>query len=163
MRIINKNIEELKEYKNNPRDNSETVEKVAKSIEEFGFKVPIVIDKDGTIVAGHTRYKASILLGLSQVPCIVVDGLSEEQIKLFRVIDNKAGEYSGWDYFLLDEELDKINNIDMKEFGFSEETIDWDSIEEIGEDNYEEPEAKKCQCPYCNHIDARWRFLKVEK
>lgn len=162
MQIINKDINDLKEYENNPRDNSESIMKVANSIREFGFKVPIVIDKDNVIVAGHTRYRASLVLGLTEVPCIMVDTLSDEQIRLFRIVDNKSGEYSSWDYFLLDEELEKINNIDMEEFGFSEESLDWDSIEEIGEDNYEEPGAEEYQCPYCEHKDAKWRFMKVD-
>ena len=161
MEVINKKLDELKEYNNNPRVNINSVELVAKSIEEFGFKVPIIIDKDGVIVAGHTRYKASQLLGLDEVPCIVADDLTEEQINSFRIIDNKTSEYARWDYALLEKELEGINEIDMSDFGFSTDTIDWDGIEEIGEDNYEEPEAKKCQCPYCNHIDAKWRFLKV--
>lgn len=85
-------INELKPYKKNPRKNDESVDFVMNSIKEFGFKVPIVVDKNNVIVAGHTRYKASKKLGLKKVPCIVADDLSEEQINAYRLADNKVGE-----------------------------------------------------------------------
>jgi ParB/RepB/Spo0J family partition protein len=84
-------LAELKPYEKNPRRNDASVEYVANSIKEFGFKVPIVIDRDGVIVAGHTRYKAAKKLGMEKVPCIVADDLSEAQIKAFRLADNKVG------------------------------------------------------------------------
>ncbi len=92
MKIEYKKIDDLKPYENNPRFNDDAVEYVANSIKEFGFKVPIVIDKDNVIVAGHTRYKASMELGLEEVPCIVADDLTDEQVKAFRLADNKVGE-----------------------------------------------------------------------
>mgnify|MGYP002514876955 CR=1 FL=1 len=92
MKIVNKKIEELKPYENNPRFNDDAVEYVAKSIKEFGFKVPMVIDKNNTIITGHTRYKAALELGLEEVPCIIADDLTEEQIKAFRLSDNKVSE-----------------------------------------------------------------------
>lgn len=92
MEIVYKKLQDLKPYENNPRFNDDAVEFVANSIKEFGFKVPIVIDKNGVIVAGHTRYKASIELGLKEVPCIVADDLSDEQVKAFRLADNKVSE-----------------------------------------------------------------------
>ena len=118
MEIVNKKINELKPYENNPRINDEAVKYVAKSIKEFGFKVPIIVDKNNVIVAGHTRYKASLELGLKEVPCIVADDLNEEQIKAFRLADNKVSEKSQWDYELLDDELKDILNINMEDFGF---------------------------------------------
>lgn len=118
MEIIYKRIEELTPYTKNPRKNDKAVDSVANSISEFGFKVPIVIDKDGTIINGHTRYKASKKLGLKQVPCIIADDLTEEQIRAFRIADNKVSELAEWDLGLLDGELDNILNIDMSEFGF---------------------------------------------
>ena len=111
-------IEDLKPYANNPRFNDDAVEYVAKSIKEFGFKVPMVIDKNNEIVAGHTRYKAAMELGLNEVPCIVADDLNEEQIKAFRLADNKVSEKAKWNTDLLDEELLNILNINMDEFGF---------------------------------------------
>ncbi len=118
MQIIYKKLEEIRPYEKNPRKNEEAVEYVANSIKEFGFKVPIIIDKDGVIVAGHTRYKASIRLGLEEVPTITADDLTEEQIKAFRLADNKVGEASSWNKDLLSEELENILNINMEEFGF---------------------------------------------
>jgi len=117
MKIVNKKLDELKPYKNNPRFNDDAVEYVANSIKEFGFKVPIVIDKDGVIVAGHTRYKASIELGLEEVPCIVADDLTDEQIKAYRLADNKVSEKAQWDFNLLDLELAELD-LDMSDFGF---------------------------------------------
>ena len=101
MQIIYKKIEELKPYKNNPRKNDEAVPYVAESIKQFGFKVPIIIDKNNEIIAGHTRYKASIELKLKEVPCIIADDLTEEQIKAFRLADNKVAEKAEWDMDLL--------------------------------------------------------------
>lgn len=120
MEIIEKKLEELKPYENNPRKNDEAVEYVANSIKEFGFKVPIIIDKNGVIIAGHTRYKASKQLNLDKVPCIIVDDLTEEQIKAFRLADNKVSEIAEWDFDLLDKELNSILDINMEDFGFEE-------------------------------------------
>ena len=116
MEIINKKITELKPYKKNPRNNDEAVKYVAKSIQEFGFKVPIIIDKNNEIIAGHTRYKASLKLGLETVPCIIASDLNEEQIKAFRIADNKVSEFSEWDFGKLDLELEDID-LDMEDFG----------------------------------------------
>ena len=118
MKIVQKKIEDIQPYEKNPRKNDDAVKYVANSIKEFGFKVPIVIDKDGIIVAGHTRYKASQKLGLKEVPCIVADDLTEEQIKAYRLADNKVSEQSKWDNDLLVEELSDILEIDMEDFGF---------------------------------------------
>ena len=154
-------VDDLKPYANNPRFNDDAVEYVAKSIKEFGFKVPMVIDKNNEIVAGHTRYKASLELGLKEVPCIIADDLTEEQIKAFRLADNKVSEQASWNYDLLDLELDDINSLDMADFGFMEHTIDWDNIDEINADNYEKPESEKLRCPLCGGIDEKIRFVKV--
>lgn len=118
MEIVTKNIKDLVPYENNPRKNDKAVEYVANSIAQFGFKVPIVIDKNNTIVCGHTRYKASQELGLSEVPCIIADDLNEEQINAFRLADNKVSEQASWDFKLLDKELDNIIDFDMSDFGF---------------------------------------------
>lgn len=117
MEIVKKKIEEIFPYENNPRKNDEAVKYVANSIKEFGFRVPIVIDKNGVIVAGHTRYKASKELGLKEIPCVVADDLNEEQITAYRLADNKVGEIAEWDFDMLAEELADID-IDMSEFGF---------------------------------------------
>ena len=124
MQIVEMNIEGLIPYEKNPRINDASVEYVKNSIQEFGFKNPIVIDKDHVIVCGHTRYRAAKLLGLTVVPCVIADDLTEEQITAFRLADNKTGEYSEWDYALLDEELEKLFDFDMTAFGFFEDEED---------------------------------------
>lgn len=144
MEVINRSIDSITPYEKNPRKNDEAVKYVAESIKQFGFKVPIVIDSDGIIVAGHTRYKAAKKLKLEEVPCIVADDLTEEQVKAFRLADNKVAEKSEWDFDLLGEELDDILNIDMEAFGFDFEI---EEEPEATEDDYEvelpqEPKAK---------------------
>lgn len=119
LQIVYKRAEDLKPYERNPRKNDEAVKYVKASIEQFGFKVPIVIDKDGVIVAGHTRWKAALELNMDEVPCIMADDLTPEQIKAFRLADNKTAEMAGWDYELLDFELEDID-FDMSEFGFED-------------------------------------------
>ena len=118
MNISEKNLKDIKPYEKNPRKNDNAVKYVANSIKEFGFQQPIVIDKNGVIVAGHTRYKASKKLGLEKVPCIIADDLTDEQIKAYRLADNKVSEKSEWDFDLLSEELEGIFDIDMSDFDF---------------------------------------------
>lgn len=116
--IIYKNVGELVPYEKNPRKNTKAVKYVANSIETFGFKVPIVIDENNVVVCGHTRVLASEKLGIDEVPCIVAKDLTEEQIKAFRLADNKVSEKAEWDFDLLNEEMDEIFNFDMTDFGF---------------------------------------------
>ena len=106
-------------YENNPRKNDKAVDIVAKSISEFGFKVPIIIDKNNVIVCGHTRLKAAKKLGIKSVPVIIADDLSEDQIKAFRLVDNKTSELASWDDELLIQELMNIQ-LDMTQFKFEE-------------------------------------------
>lgn len=161
MEIIYKNIDELIPYKNNPRLNDEAVEYVKNSIKEFGFKVPIVIDKNNVIIAGHTRIKASKQLGIKDIPCIIADDLTEEQVKAFRLVDNKVSEKSMWDYSKLDEELDSILDIDMSLFDFAIDDINWDDVEELTSETYDKPEHNMLECPNCHHIDRDIHFKKV--
>ena len=128
MEIVYKTLGELTPYENNPRNNDEAVQYVKNSIEKFGFKVPIVIDKDGVIVAGHTRYKASMELDLAQVPCIVADDLTDEEIRAFRLADNKTAEAATWNMGMLDEELATIG-FDMSQFGFDDGDFGFDGSE----------------------------------
>ncbi len=123
LKIVYKKLDDLKPYENNPRLNNGAVDAVAKSIEEFGFKVPIVIDKDGVIVAGHIRLKAAKQLAIDEVPCIIADDLSDEELKAFRLADNKVSELAEWDFDKLDAELADID-FDMSDFGFDFNTID---------------------------------------
>lgn len=123
VKILYKKIDELVPYANNPRHNDGAVDAVAESIKEFGFKVPIIIDEDGEIIAGHTRLKASKKLGMEEVPCIVASDLTPEQVKAFRLADNKVGELATWDFELLESELEAIESFDMVDFGFDESEI----------------------------------------
>lgn len=123
-------LKDIKPYGKNPRKNDDAVPYVAESIKQFGFKVPIVIDKNNVIVAGHTRYKAAKKLGFKSVPCIIADDLTDEQIKAFRLADNKVSEKAEWDLDLLDSEIEGIFDIDMTDFGFELESEELESEED---------------------------------
>ncbi|EKN1745901.1 ParB N-terminal domain-containing protein [Enterococcus faecalis] len=131
--------EDLIPYEKNPRHNEDAITAVAKSIEKFGFKVPIVVDASNVIVNGHTRLKAAKYLGLKEVPTIIADDLTPEQIKAFRLADNKVGEIATWDEELLNAELDELADLDfdMTEFGFGLPDIEGEEVEVI-EDEFEE-------------------------
>lgn len=117
--IVSKALSELIPYEKNPRKISdEAINAVAESIQEFGFKNPILIDKDNVIIAGHTRRLASLKLGLERVPCVVVDDLTPQQIKALRLADNKTNELADWDIPELDIELADLTDMDMERFGF---------------------------------------------
>lgn len=111
MKIIDVPIGKIHPYENNPRINENAVHYVADSIKAYGFKVPIVIDKDNVIVAGHTRYKAAVGIGMKTVPCVVADDLTPKQVKAFRIADNKVSDYSLWDNKLLLSELDGLDDM----------------------------------------------------
>ena len=121
LKVVYKKLNDIKPYEKNPRRNDEAVRFVKNSIEKFGFKNPIIVDGDGVIVAGHTRYKAAQEVGLMEVPTISADDLTPEQVKAFRLADNKTAEMAQWDLELLDEELEELelDEIDMSDFGFS--------------------------------------------
>ena len=133
MNIVELSVDALKPYENNPRKNDDAVPALAKSIQEFGFKVPIVIDKDNVVVTGHTRLKAAKSLGMKSVPCIIADDLTPEQIKAFRVVDNKVAELTECDAPKLQLELDGLDGLDfdMGDFGFSFDTPDADDDDEL--------------------------------
>ncbi|MDU4596462.1 DNA modification methylase [Clostridium botulinum] len=126
MEIEYLNIEKIKPYENNPRNNDEAVEKVAESIKEFGFKVPIIVSKDNIIIAGHTRYKAAKKLEIKEVPVVIAEDLTTEQVKAFRIMDNKSSELASWDYEALLKEMEslKLENYDMEFTGFDLEEIE---------------------------------------
>lgn len=119
LKIVVKDISELKAYENNPRKNDQAVDAVASSIKEFGFKVPVIITNENVIVAGHTRIKACEKLGITKVPCIVADDLNEDQIRAFRLVDNRTAEIADWDLDKLKLEFDNIE-LDLDLFGFEE-------------------------------------------
>lgn len=142
--IVYKEVGDLIPYINNPRDNSNAIDAVASSIKNFGFKVPIVVDKGNEIVTGHTRLLAAKKLGMDQVPVIIADDLSEAEVKAFRLADNKVSELAEWDWSLLDTEIDELKNMDldfdMEDFGFEdfEEEI-MTTKQKISENDYTSP------------------------
>ncbi|HGM3772711.1 TPA: ParB N-terminal domain-containing protein [Clostridioides difficile] len=152
--VVYLNLEDIKMYQNNPRNNDNAIEKVVNSIKEFGFNNPITVDKDYVIVTGHTRYEASKILGLKQVPCIVLSNLTEEQIKGYRLADNKVGEFSEWEFDKMTKELAEIENIDMSSLGFNIHMFedlgvidsDFTLDEELEE---KEKKGKTVKCPCC--------------
>ena len=141
MKIVNLKIEELIPYINNPRNNENAIDKVASSIKEFGFKVPIVVDKEKVVVTGHTRLLASKKLGLEEVPCVIAEDLTKAQIKAFRIADNKVSEYSEWNEDLLKielEELDEMDfNLDLVNIDYSDFDLDIELDDFEGEYNEE--------------------------
>lgn len=151
----------IKPYANNPRKNDDAVDKVAESIKTFGFLVPILIDGNSEIVAGHTRYKAAEQLGLDKVPCLVLEDLSEEDLKQYRIIDNKTSELSAWDYGELTAELESIKELNMAAFGLEQffiEPEEDEAVQEIPETKELDladfdDEAFDNECPYCGF---RW-------
>lgn len=121
LNIVYRNIKELKPYKKNAKKHpKEQVERIANSIKEFGFTQPVIIDSNNCVVAGHGRILGAKKAGLKQVPTVMLEDLTEEQIKAYRLVDNKLNE-SEWDFSLLDEELGILSeDIDMELFGFDD-------------------------------------------
>lgn len=134
-------IEDIYPYENNPRRNAKAVDAVANSINEFGFKNPIIVDKNNVIISGHTRRLAAIQLGLKEVPVIIGDDLTDAQVKAFRLADNRVAELAAWDEDLLKQEMAKAIDIDLSDFGFDPDVIDKIVQEDIG--------IKKHRCPRC--------------
>lgn len=156
MEIIIMPTENLTAYENNPRINDRAVGPVAESIKQFGFKVPILIDKNNVIIAGHTRLKAAAKQGLKEVPCILCDDLNPEQVKAFRLADNKVSEFADWDLNALNLELANIDlpDVNMEKFGFFElPDLDIDSFlvdkKDKMPDDPDDEEPQRVQCPHC--------------
>ena len=138
-----KDVNELTPYAKNARINDKTVPYLVNSIKRFGFKVPLVIDEKGVVVCGHTRLKAALECGMARVPCVLADDLTEDEIKAFRLADNKIQEMSSWDDDLLDQELVELKDagIEMDDLGFGDMGADWDKLDDI-EDEQEPPKLK---------------------
>lgn len=147
MNISTIQIKDIRPYEKNARNNKNSVDKVTQSIKEFGFKVPIVLDKNNVIVCGHTRYEAAKKLKMAEVPCVIADDLTENQIKAYRLADNKVAEFATWDFDILKDELFAIDDIDMSDFGF-DLAFGEDEEMEVQEDDYiteipKEPKSKR--------------------
>lgn len=164
IKIIEKDINELVPYENNARINDKAVDIVANSIKEFGFKNPCIIDKNNVLVAGHTRVLACKKLGITKVPCIVADDLTEEQIKAFRIADNSSAQVAEWDMDKLMAELETID-YDMAQYGLAEqlEQIE-NAILNDKENEFDNLEVQKhlLKCPVCGHINEEKAFRNYE-
>ena len=124
MEIKMVSIMDIIPYENNPRHNADAIKPLTESIRQFGFKVPMILDKENVIVAGHTRYEAAKALGMTEVPVIYANDLSEEQVRKFRLVDNKTAEFSGWDFSKLEEELAELDFSDFDfDFHIEEENL----------------------------------------
>ena len=134
-------ISAVKPYEKNPRKNDKAVDGVAESIKQFGFKQPIVIDKNGVIVAGHIRYKAALKLGFDTVPCVRADDLTQKQIKAYRILDNKLNELASWDFEMLGEELETFE-FDFEPFDVEIPTFDWEDFLDVEENGNHQPTTK---------------------
>ena len=154
-------IDDIKPYKNNPRLNENAIPYVMNSIKEFGFKNPIILDKNNVIVAGHTRLESAKRLDMKEVPVIYADDLTDEQVKALRLADNKVAEKSMWDYTKLDEELESILEIDMSLFDFNINTDDLE-LDYDNENEVEDINKKLCRCPKCGHINEEKAFKYYE-
>ena len=135
MEIIEKRLDELTPYENNPRVNEGAVEAVAESLKKFGWKQPLVVDRSGVIIVGHTRLKAAERLGWETAPVVIAEDLTEEEARAYRLADNKTAELADWNFQLLDEELAGINEIDMAAFGF--DLTEPEDPEDIEEDDFD--------------------------
>lgn len=165
MEVRNLNINEIKPYENNPRNNDNAVEAVANSIKEFGWQQPIVVDKDMVIIVGHTRYYAAKKLGYDTVPVVVASNLSDEQVRAYRLADNKTGELADWDFDLLDDELESILNIDMEDYGFDLDDVeeDIDVTDKDLSETFSEKFELKVTCDNENQLEELYNELTERK
>ena len=143
MKVTEIELRKLIPYENNPRKNEKAVDAVMQSIKQFGFKNPIIVDENMVIISGHTRRLAALKLSMEKVPVIIAKDLTEEQVRAFRLADNRVASFSSWDEAKLKEEIADINNIDLSDFGFKKDKID-DIFRE-------KAEIKTHICPKCGH------------
>ena len=164
MEIIKIKIGDLKPYEKNAKIHTkEQVEQIKKSIEEFGMNDPLAIwGKDNLIIEGHGRLQALKELGYEEVECIRLDHLTDEERKAYTLAHNKLTMNTDFDFDILEQELNDIDTIDMSDFGFVTDVIDWETVDELSEETYEKPEKEMLECPHCHHIDSKNHFKKVE-
>jgi len=160
VKVEHRSIEEIRPYEANPRRNEAAVDAVAESIRQFGFRQPIVVDEDDVIVVGHTRYKAALKLGLKTVPVHVAKDLTPDQLRAYRLADNKTAERAEWDVELLPIELGELRDqgVDLKLIGFSDKELS-EYLREFDTDLDDAPEPADTEstvrCPKCGHEFAR--------
>ena len=149
MQLIIKKLKDIHPYPNNPRKNDDAVDAVAESIRQCGYVAPVIVDEDGVILAGHTRYKALKKLGRTEAEIIVKDGLTDEQKHKYRLLDNKTNELAGGDFDLLADELEGLD--------FGDLDLDWglDEVEALdlgGTPGEPEEETETVHCPKCGFV-----------
>lgn len=154
-------IADIIPYENNPRKNTDAVQYVKNSIKEFGFRIPMVLDAENVIVCGHTRFLAAQELGMTEVPCTYADDLTEEQIKAFRLADNKTAEMSAWDFEKLELELSELPGIDMSDFGFGLDFEEKTETKEPKEATYSESIGVVIDCS--DEEEAEEIFNKLQE
>lgn len=144
LKIVYLPVEKIKPYKDNPRDNSKAIKKVAASIRDNGFRQPLVLDKNNVIITGHTRFEAAKTLGMEKLPCIIAADMSKEKVKAYRIADNKVAEYSTWNDSLLASEMEALKELgfDLDATGFSEVEI-MELTEDIIPEKYDSEEFKE--------------------
>ena len=157
-------LDEIKQYENNPRINGEAIEAVVQSIKQCGYVAPIIVDEDGVILAGHSRYQALKRLGEDETEVLIIDDLTDEQKKKYRVLDNRVAEFSEWDFDKLEDELRQIDfgdfTFDLDDFifeGFEDEDDEVDEtdtyVDPKKEEKKQELEKKKMLvCPHCGEL-----------
>ena len=148
MELIKRKLSEIHPYPNNPRRNDQAVDAVAESIRQCGYVSPIIVDENGEILAGHTRYKALMQLGRNEAEVVVKAGLTDEQKRKYRLLDNKTNELAGWDFEKLEQELEELDFGDF-DFGFGDFDTDLDPDAFFTDAEPKEKEEKKIQCPHC--------------
>lgn len=141
-------MDDIRPYPNNPRKNDGAVDAVAESIRQCGYVAPIIVDENGVILAGHTRYKALQQLGYKAADVLIKSGMTEEQKKKYRLLDNKTSELAGWDFAMLEDELSELD-FDSFDFGFDSVQQEPDFADLFEPSEPKEKEPKKIQCPHC--------------
>ena len=149
VQLLDRKLSDIHTYPNNPRKNDAAVDAVCESIRQCGYIAPIIVDEDGVILAGHTRYKALKKMGIDSAQIIVRDGLSDDQKRKYRLLDNKTAELSSWDIDLLAGEMDGLD--------FGDLALDWglDKMEGIDLDDYDQEysgESETVHCPKCGFV-----------
>ncbi len=149
MNITDVKIDDITPYHDNPRVNTDAINVVKKSLSEFGFQQPLVLDKDNVIIVGHTRFAAAKELGFTDVPCFIADNLSDEKIKAYRIMDNKSAEYASWNYGLLTKEITDLleSDYDLEYTGFSDAELEDMGFDMNLEAFVEEPQSEEDVIP----------------
>lgn len=146
--LVTVKVADLIPYENNPRKNDNAVPAVIASMEEVGYITPIVVDENMTVLAGHTRLKGLIEKGVEEVPVIMQRGMTEEEKKKYRLLDNKVFEQTSWDFGLLKDEVEDLTF--SFDFGFDEILQKGENLEKVKKDREtKESNSKICTCPRC--------------